>query len=756
MVKRSLLAAQRGNGAGTFIRGLRAMHLSTNTSTPIEQTVVPVAAALPTIKRKAPVEPKKPRKKTKNNEEQQVTSATKTATVITRSKNALIENIYGAEEAAKKRRMMESKTLDKVTTMREAFEVCLFKAEKTESDADKNNAQLQQAIEQLNQLKRSKAKIQDIARCEEQVRQLRVKVTKSRSKHQTPIDVIVNVAKFSLANAEKKEEEKKEPAKEEQPKGYSHDHDQSGSICTISLAGVRQHLQAYIDKLPSEYNKPLRLPPLQYNWKNEFAARLAKQFVENDSVANVHWHLQEYEPLHQKEDEDENDEDEDDEEDEEDDDVFDDAREKEWLSKNEIDIVERILQNVHVLNHPKTHSWDQVLQFKQQMQEERAKIVAQRLMSLFFKEDSNLAAANESLETLATQNEPVVPNSKREISLVRIGQLEKSAAIGGKTRNRVRNKMKPARNTVNVSIMNFLRIEMHERSDKHVAAARFIGYLQEFEKQNGEKGNNHSMFSSFINQSDEKLQQQQTLLRTTLKKRKHDALIGDCNNAAESIALPNYAAPKCVACGSPVHISKRTGMETCTSPSCAATSYRPTGFDIVHLEQQVHNTYQYLLTVHMKSTLRRVQGKESAMVPKRVRDAVKDRLDMERFDIKHLTPKKVKDVLKKLDLSAWYNHRHKICAAITGRKPYQFSAEEEDVILAVFERLIEPYNLYRPKTDENFPYYRYALHKILQLLGYPDEVLRDFPILKSRKNHQRKEAIWKKMMDYRGWPPYRS
>lgn len=144
------------------------------------------------------------------------------------------------------------------------------------------------------------------------------------------------------------------------------------------------------------------------------------------------------------------------------------------------------------------------------------------------------------------------------------------------------------------------------------------------------------------------------------------------------------------------------------------------------------------------------------MVPKRIKDAVRNRLLMERANLQQLTAKKVKLVLKKLDLSAWYNHRHKICAAITGRKPYQFSAEEEDVILAVFERLIEPYNLYRPKTDENFPYYRYALHKILQLLGYPDEVLRDFPILKARKNHRRKEQIWEKMMLYRGWPYYKS
>jgi hypothetical protein len=97
-----------------------------------------------------------------------------------------------------------------------------------------------------------------------------------------------------------------------------------------------------------------------------------------------------------------------------------------------------------------------------------------------------------------------------------------------------------------------------------------------------------------------------------------------------------------------------------------------------------------------------------------------------------------------------------VCASLTGKKPYQFTAEEEDVILAVFERLIEPYNLFRPRTDENMYYYRYCLHKILQLLSYPKEILKDFPILKSRKNHRRKEEIWAKMMAWKGWPYIRS
>ena len=792
MVKRSLLAAQKGSGS--LIRGLRVMHLSTNTVEPL-----PVVVKEPTDekKRKNVNDPKKPRKKSKLEQDIQIKNIETTNAETTciknsiKTKNPLIENIYGAEEAAKKRRMMESKTLEKVTTVREAFEVCLFKAERAESDAEKTKIQLQQAIDQLEILRKQRVKTQDIIRCEEQIRQLRAKITKARALHQTPIDVIANVAKFSLLNSESN----KEDTKQEEESADLKENKKNinvGSIATISLLNTKEILQNYLQSLQERCNEKklqVSLPKMQYNWCNPFAVKLAKQFVQADALFPLKWELATYEidfpskkteKLQEKRekkdkkdyDDEDNDKEHDDEEDEEeeeedDDDIFDDSLKNAWLKNNKIDCVESLLLKAEFSNHPESHSWDEIEQERHKMQAECAKVVANRLMSLFFKDNSNLLDEKESSNLQATLQDIRGAPQKKEISLVKIGQLQKSAAIGGKTRNRVHNKMKPARNTENVSIMNFLRVQMHERSDKHVAAASFIEYMQNFEKQRGEKGNSHSMFSNFVNSQEKKANTTtsgpvvgSTLsslsLENSNKKRKLEALIGDCNNAAESLPLPNYASPKCVACGAPVHISKRTGMETCTSPSCAATVYRPTGFEVVHLEQQIHNTYQYLLTVHMKSTLRRVQGKESAMVPKRVKDAVKERLEMERVDISQLTPKKVKEVLKKLDLSAWYNHRQKICAAIANKKPYQFTAEEEDIILAVFERLIEPYNLYRPKTDENFPYYRYALHKILQLLGYPTDVLRDFPILKSRKNHQRKEAIWAKMMKFRGWPVYKS
>lgn len=788
MVKRSLLAAQKGSG--TLIRGLRVMHLSTNTLEPLPVApAAPAAATAPVTisssekvssKRKNVKELKKPRKKVKllqdcnenkspiaqtlaeplKNIDEESEKTTKTL----KKNNQLIESIYGAQEAAKKRRIMETKTLDKVTTVREAFEVCLFKAERAEGDAEKTKQQLHHALNQLVVLRKQRAKTQEITRCEEQIRQLRAKITTTRALHQTPIDVIANVAKFSLLNAESdgNEEVKQEIDAKKDDKLV-----ELGTIVTLSLSNSKEILENYLKNLIETSKtvtlKQVSLPRMQYNWCNPFAVRLAKQFVQGDSLFPLRWELELYENREKdlKDDNDDVENDKEDDEEDDDDDIFDDSQKNTWLAKNKIDYVENLVVKAQYCNHPQSHSWDQLEEERHKMQEDCAKVVANRLMSLFFKENSDLISEKDTNDSQATSQDATHAPEKKEISLVKIGQLQKSAAIGGKTRNRVHNKMKPARNTVNVSIMNFLRVQMHDRSDKHVAAASFIEYMQNFEKQRGEKGNNQSMFSTFLNQQQAAIATKTSATTKTGalkfdKKRKLDVLIGDCNNAAESLPLPDYASPKCSACGAPVHISKRTGMETCTAPSCAATVYRPTGFDIVHLEQQVHNTYQYLLTVHMKSTLRRVQGKESAMVPKRVKDAVKERLEMERVDISQLTPKKVKEVLKKLDLSAWYNHRQKICAAIANKKPYQFTAEEEDIILAIFERLIEPYNLYRPKTDENFPYYRYALHKILQLLGYPDDVLRDFPILKSRKNHQRKEAIWAKMMNFRGWPIYKS
>ena len=855
MVKRALLQAQKG-GAGNRIVGLRTLGVPrTNNST--DDTNSATTTATENVSGGGGIEPEKAKRKLsaasshqkqqqqqqqqrqqrQQRQQQESLQTLQNKTSVPRPKSALIEGMYGTQQAAKKRRIMETKTLDKVTSVREAFEVCLFKAERSQGDFVRNKHQLNELLSHLSALQAKKAKRNEIARVEEQVRQLRAQITTARTAQQTPIDVLVNVAKFSLQNCaaaaksnkrnhvetqqQEKEQKQEEKAQQQQQQhetrptkkrriGASDENAkrQDGTTATLCVTkSMQQVLQRFVQVMQVSRRQTkscfsesaaVTLPPLRYNWRDEFATAMAQQIAADDSVYPLHWQLASVDALlppqsnnncHKKDKDDDDKEDDndvkeedEDDDDDDDDDLFDDTARNDWLSANKellqqdnsackqtaqsemCSAIEAERSRAFVL-HSRSQTHEQFRQQNSSLLHEAAERVAERVMSLFFQqpdqkqalaETAGLFASEQHRQQLAEQNQPLCNNSQQKeeskpVAIVRIGQLKKSAAIGGKSRNRVRNKMKPARNTENVSIFNFLHVKAQQMSEKHVQAARFIEFMQLRERELGNAEHNaDSMFSAFASEQE----QQQRL--ETLRRNQQKAHGSDCQNAAEHLPLPNYENPSCPRCNSAVHVSSRTGMETCTSPQCAYAVYMATGFDVVHLEQQVHNTYQYLLVVHMKSTLRRVQGKESAMVPHRIKNAVRERLEMERADLKRVTPKKVKKVLKDLNLQAWYNHRHKICAAITGRKPYQFSSEEEDVILAVFERLIEPYNLYRPKTDENFPYYRYALHKILQLLGYPANVLCEFSTLKARKNHRRKEAIWAKMMKYRGWPYYKS
>lgn len=294
---------------------------------------------------------------------------------------------------------------------------------------------------------------------------------------------------------------------------------------------------------------------------------------------------------------------------------------------------------------------------------------------------------------------------KRKYDLVTIGTNRGFVPTGSKIRNRLNIKMKDIRNTKNVSIFEFATVKKRKRTDQESETINFVRFI----------GERHF----------------------------HDV--------QEAMT---YDDPLCEECQSPLDIDMRSGMETC--PNCGLTIYGGTGREIIPLEQEMHNKYQYLKVGHMKTILKRSQGKETTRIPQKVPNAVTKQLKMERANFDDVCAFRIKRTLKKLGLSRWYDHMHQIAHIVTGRRPHQFTSFEEEVILAIFEHLVEPYENHRPRNQENFPYYYYALHKVCQLLGYPKEVLRNFPILQNVEKHRQKERIWEKMMHDLGWPYYTS
>ena len=716
----------------------------------------------------------------------------------------VIDTMYTSEQASKKRALLRGKALDRVTSVPEAFEVCLFQAENQESQEKHAQNKLNALVQTLADMHRSKASAVEILRTKDRIRELRTEITKMRTTYQTPLDVLVNVAKFSQQMRHNRDAATAAKHASHDQKRQEARHTIVGTVATLRLAtggALRQCLQTYAQTLAhdaprdtslckancSAADSARNLPPLQYDKSNSLMLEIAREFVENDRFNVPHLTIMpddakrvgtdhaERPPT-----------------DGESDDIIDDRRRDEWLANNALtmrtappmtqrlreEFQETVLAGAHesVVEHATlSHTYSTYGRRRQTLAKEAADKVAKSARSLLFQVHGDGKRSIESLaaagnKRAASAMSMCLPNigdagemnggsdgqqigKKARIEMVRIGSKKTSHALGGKTRNRVRNRMKPARNAQNVSIVNFLRVQVDQMSEKHVLASKFVDFMQRCGPQENQSDGvvNKSVLTKHLEE-----QERRTGGHTTLQTGASHNQQNDCGNASKHLPLPNYGGPACRYCGSAVHVSSRTGLETCTSSSCSATVYMPTGHDLVHLEQQVHNTYQYLLVVHMKTTLRRSQAKETSRVPDRIIDAVSERLRMERADLSKVTAKRVKKVLNKLDLTAWYNHKHQICARITGHKPHQFSTEEEDIILAIFERLIEPYNMYRSKSDENFPYYSYALHKILQLLNYPKSVLQNYPLLKDQKIHRKKEAIWAKMMDKVGWPYIKS
>jgi len=219
-------------------------------------------------------------------------------------------------------------------------------------------------------------------------------------------------------------------------------------------------------------------------------------------------------------------------------------------------------------------------------------------------------------------------------------------------------------------------------------------------------------------------------------------------SAAPSV---HYDDPTCTECGGALETDFRTGAETCTR--CYATAHSGVAHPLHALHNPTQSKFEYLRGGHMAMILKRFQGLESTVIPrKKVLEPVLLRLHEQNVPLHTVTVMRIKRTLRALRLTKWYEHVHQLHYIVTGRKPHRFTPLQVQEFLGAFECLIEPYERHRPPNSDNFPYYYYALHKLAQLLGHPPRVVNAFPMFKNKKRHRDKERIWEKMMADLGWP----
>ena len=165
-----------------------------------------------------------------------------------------------------------------------------------------------------------------------------------------------------------------------------------------------------------------------------------------------------------------------------------------------------------------------------------------------------------------------------------------------------------------------------------------------------------------------------------------------------------------------------------------------------------YSTQSYRRVNHLSEHLSQIQGRESTVIPENLVDSIMLELKKERVtDMRNITPKMMRGILKRLGSSKYYEHITTIIRTINGLPPLRISPELEDKIKSMFKEVQPAFSRVCPATRSNFLQYNYVISRILLLLGEP-ELASYFPPLKSREKQAMAESTWKAICHDLSWP----
>jgi uncharacterized Zn finger protein (UPF0148 family) len=207
----------------------------------------------------------------------------------------------------------------------------------------------------------------------------------------------------------------------------------------------------------------------------------------------------------------------------------------------------------------------------------------------------------------------------------------------------------------------------------------------------------------------------------------------------------------CVACNTAREEISSEGILVC--PSCGSEEYALVVSDFPSFRDppKERNNYAYKKINHLNEILNQFQAKESTIIPEEVMNEVVLEIKKRRIDnIADLSEEDIRQILKKLGRSKYYEHRAHILSRLNGNPPPTITPEIEEKVRAMFQEIQAPFLLYCPNDRTNFLSYSYILYKFFELLDL-DEYKVFFPLLKSRDRLIAHDQIWKKICDYLNW-----
>jgi hypothetical protein len=223
------------------------------------------------------------------------------------------------------------------------------------------------------------------------------------------------------------------------------------------------------------------------------------------------------------------------------------------------------------------------------------------------------------------------------------------------------------------------------------------------------------------------------------------------NTQVDESAQKKIVTEHCEQCNIAREELSEEGILVC--PKCGSEEYMLVISDFPSFRDppKERNNYAYKKINHLNEILNQFQAKESTIIPDEVMNEIICEIKKRRIrNVAELTEKDMREILKKLNRSKYYEHATHILSRLNGNPPPTITPEIEEKIRNMFQEIQAPFLLYCPDDRTNFLSYSYILFKFFELLEL-DEYKVYFPLLKSRDRLIAHDEIWKKICDYLRW-----
>ena len=154
---------------------------------------------------------------------------------------------------------------------------------------------------------------------------------------------------------------------------------------------------------------------------------------------------------------------------------------------------------------------------------------------------------------------------------------------------------------------------------------------------------------------------------------------------------------------------------------------------------------------HFSELMNQFQAKESTEISQQIYNMIILEIKKRKItDPAKLDKKKMRSMLKKLELNQYFEHIPFIINRLTGLPPPTITRETEEKLKSMFKEIQLPFYNYKTNGRKNFLNYNYVFHKFFELLNM-DEFLPHFPLLKSPVKLRDQEEIWEKICKHLRW-----